>query len=140
MLQPADETTAVLDRPSMELLKAIGHLQGRRTAEVTAPMLPKVNAALGATVKPADLEDRYIGQALVWPYLQCLARPYIRRFNLQPNDEVYARLWAGGVNGYRDPDTIGFWYDVMAAMGMVVDWPDRKRGHARDRGAVLSAR
>ena len=128
MLRPADETTVVLVRPSKALLEALGQLQGRPTAEVAAPMLPKVNAALGTTVKPADLEDRYIGQALVWPYLQCLARPYIRRFNLQPNDEVYARLWAGGVNGYRDPETVAFWYDVLGVMGLPVGWPDRKRG------------
>ena len=140
MLRLADKSTPVLARPSEELLKAIGQLQGRRIAEVPIPMLPKVNAALRGAWQPTDLDDAYVRRALVWPYLRVLAQLYVRRLNLQPNDEVYARLWAGGVNGYRDPDTIGFWYDVMAAMGMVVDWPDRKRGHARDRGAVLSAR
>jgi hypothetical protein len=49
-------------------------------------------------------------------YLDYYGDLYVRQTGRTPTDEVYARIWNGGPNGWRKASTRQYWQRVRAEM------------------------
>ena len=49
-------------------------------------------------------------------YLTFYGRQYQRKTGRTPTDEVYARIWNGGPDGWRRASTLSYWRQVQAAL------------------------
>ena len=65
------------------------------------------------------LQDRYNprkAKEMYDCYLNHYGRQYTRMTGRKPSNEVLARIWNGGPNGWRSRRTLGYWRDVRALM------------------------
>jgi hypothetical protein len=58
----------------------------------------------------------------IWhTYLEYYGRQYQRETGREPTHEVYARIWNGGPDGWRQTSTLSYWKRVQAAIPAAQD-------------------
>ena len=90
-------------------------------AQIRPVCLTDVNriARLGGVAACFRAADRWDPRAArrMWDlYLDFYGRQYWRQTGRTPTDEVYARIWNGGPEGWRKPSTLAYWRRVRDAL------------------------
>lgn len=65
--------------------------------------------------KLADRENFDKSRAMAIIYLTYWGNRYAEATGKQPTAEVYARIWNGGPNGWKKPQTLRYWHKVESA-------------------------
>jgi soluble lytic murein transglycosylase-like protein len=71
---------------------------------------------LGARFTPSDLYDPVQARRIWELYLDYYGDAYQKQTGRRPTDEIYARIWNGGPNGWRKASTLEYWDRVRSAM------------------------
>jgi hypothetical protein len=104
-LQGAETGYVVKPRPG-DMGAAIGVLQIRRA------VVYDVNNIYGTTYKHTDANDLHKSYAICRLYLSHYGRRYRLKMRVSPTDEVLARIWNGGPDGWQKASTRVYWLRV----------------------------
>ena len=63
-----------------------------------------------------DRWDRNCSRAICRLYLSHWGDVYESRSRTAPSDEVLSRIWNGGPEGYKRPETISYWIKVRSVL------------------------
>lgn len=88
--------------------KAIGILQ------IHAACLADVNKAHGTKWRHHQMTDPHLSRLVFHRYLELYATE--QRLGRPVTDEDRARIWQGGPNGWKKPETLGYWTKVKTHM------------------------
>ena len=90
--------------------KAVGCLQ------IWTDVVDDVNQVSKKKYSYSDRKNRAKSIEIRKAYLNRWGRHYQRKTGKVPTQEVYARIWNGGPNGWRKKSTLGYWYNVKQYM------------------------
>lgn len=90
-------------------------------AQIRSVCLTDVNRiarlrGVAARFSAADRWDPRAARRMWNLYLDFYGREYWRRTGRTPTDEVYARIWNGGPEGWRKSSTLAYWRRVRNAL------------------------
>jgi hypothetical protein len=85
---------------------AVGCLQ------ITPVVVEDVNRIAGTNFTLQDRYDRQKSIQMAEIYLKYYGQVYTKKTGKQPDNEIYARIWNGGPNGWKKTSTEDFWPKV----------------------------
>jgi hypothetical protein len=85
---------------------AVGCLQ------ITPVVVEDVNRIAGTNFTLQDRYDRQKSIQMAEIYLKYYGQVYTKKTGKQPDNEIYARIWNGGPNGWKKTSTEDFWLKV----------------------------
>lgn len=88
--------------------KAVGILQ------ITQPCLSDVNRRYGLKWRLRQMRDPHLSRLVFHRYLELYATE--ERLGRSVTDEDRARIWNGGPDGWKEPETRGYWSRVNNVM------------------------
>jgi len=94
---------------------ALGVVQIRIVCVADANRLARLRG-LDERFAPADRTDPASARRLWALYLDHYGREYEKSAGRPPTDEVYARIWNGGPQGWRKASTAPYWRRVRQAL------------------------
>jgi hypothetical protein len=77
-------------------------------------VITDVNRIASTKFNHDDAFNRNKAYKIAKIYLNYYGNVYRRKTGKQPNNEVYARIWNGGPNGWRKLATVKYWEKVKA--------------------------
>ena len=78
--------------------------------QISPVVVEQVNRHYGTSFKETDALNRYKAKEIVEKYIRMTALP--ERIGRIPTDEDKARIWKGGLKGYKRQDTKPYWKKV----------------------------
>lgn len=78
--------------------------------QISPAVVEQVNRHYGTSFKDSDALNRYKAKDIARKYIQIYAVP--ERVGRNPTDEDKARIWKGGVKGFKNEDTRPYWKKV----------------------------
>ena len=84
--------------------------------QITPILVKDVNRIAGTNFTLEDRFDRKKSIEMAQIYLTYYGKVYTKKTGKEPDDEVYARMWNGGPNGWKKESTRDFWLKVKAEL------------------------
>ena len=92
--------------------------------QITPILVKDVNRIAGTNFTLEDRFDRQKSIEMAQIYLTYYGKVYTKKTGKEPDDEVYARMWNGGPNGWKKESTRDFWQKVKAELEKQQDEDD----------------
>ncbi len=84
--------------------------------QITPILVKDVNRIAGTNFTLEDRFDRQKSIEMAQIYLTYYGKVYTKKTGKEPDNEVYARMWNGGPNGWKKESTRDFWLKVKAEL------------------------
>jgi hypothetical protein len=84
--------------------------------QITPILVKDVNRIAGTNYTLEDRFDRQKSIEMAQIYLTYYGKVYTKKTGNEPDNEVYARMWNGGPNGWKKESTRDFWLKVKAEL------------------------
>ena len=84
--------------------------------QITPILVKDVNRIAGKNFTLEDRFDRQKSIEMAQIYLTYYGKVYTKKTSKEPDNEVYARMWNGGPNGWKKESTRDFWLKVKAEL------------------------
>ena len=78
--------------------------------QISPVVVEEVNRHYGTSFKDSDALNRYKAKEICEKYIRMTAVP--ERIGRNPTDEDRARIWKGGIKGFKKEDTKPYWKKV----------------------------
>lgn len=82
--------------------------------QITPVVVKDVNRIAGAKFTLEDRFDRQKSIEMSQIYLTFYGKVYTKKTGKEPDNEIYARIWNGGPNGWQKSRTEDFWLKVKS--------------------------
>ncbi len=92
--------------------------------QITPILVKDVNRIAGTNFTLEDRFDRQKSIEMAQIYLTYYGKVYTKKTGKEPDNEVYARMWNGGPNGWKKESTRDFWLKVKAELEKQQDEDD----------------
>jgi hypothetical protein len=80
--------------------------------QITPMVVEDINRFAGTNFTLDDRFDREKSIQMAKIYLKYYGEVYTKKTGKQPDNEIYARIWNGGPNGWQKSSTEDFWLKV----------------------------
>lgn len=81
--------------------------------QITPILVRDVNRIAGTKFTLEDRFDRQKSMEMAEIYLKYYGEVYTKKTHKAPDNEVYARIWNGGPNGWQKDSTEQYWRNVQ---------------------------
>lgn len=81
--------------------------------QITPILVRDVNRIAGTNFTLQDRYDRGKSLQIAELYLKYYGEVYTKKTHKDPDDQIYARIWNGGPNGWRKVSTQKYWLAVQ---------------------------
>jgi hypothetical protein len=80
--------------------------------QITPVVVKDVNRIAGTKFTMQDRFNRQKSMEMAELYLKYYGRIYTKQTHKNPDEQIYARIWNGGPNGWQKNSTRDFWLKV----------------------------
>jgi hypothetical protein len=80
--------------------------------QITPVVVEDINRFAGTNFTLDDRFDRQKSIQMAQIYLKYYGEVYSKKTGKQPDNEIYAKIWNGGPNGWQKSSTEDFWLKV----------------------------